>query len=134
MNNCVTPKEAAELLSCSRVMIYTLIKAKRIRYVKSLNKRISIDIGSLDEYLSNRWDRRKSAKLDNGEFVFQGDQITILEAAKILGLSKDKIYYMSYRNYISTSVINGHRVFYKSNIEAYKQKMETKEIPAKVAI
>lgn len=125
MSNYITVNEAAELLSCTRGMIYALKKDNRIKFLKDpISGKITIDLDSLDKYLNGRWERKNTAKLDNGELVFKDDQITVKEAARLLNLSVDKVYYLAYSKKITCISISGHKVFSKEDVEAFKQKIE----------
>jgi excisionase family DNA binding protein len=88
----VTLSEAAKINNVTRQAIYVAIKQKKLRAYKNPTRWI-IDIEDLEHYRNLKYSRTKS--MHNGELVFDNKKgfFSIQQAAKILNVPYQKIYY-----------------------------------------
>jgi excisionase family DNA binding protein len=88
----VTLSEAAKINNVTRQAIYVAIKQKKLRAYKNPTRWI-IDIEDLDHYRKLKYSRTKS--MHNGELIFDNKKgfFSIQQAAKMLNVPYQKIYY-----------------------------------------
>lgn len=88
----VTLSEAAKINNVTRQAIYVAIKQKKLRAYKNPTRWI-IDIEDLEQYRKMKYSRSKS--MHNGELVFDNKKgfFSIQQAAKMLNVPYQKIYY-----------------------------------------
>jgi excisionase family DNA binding protein len=88
----VTLSEAAKINNVTRQAIYVAIKQKKLRAYKNPTRWI-IDIDDLNYYKKLKYSRTKS--MHNGELVFDNKKgyYSIQQAAKLLNVPYQKIYY-----------------------------------------
>jgi excisionase family DNA binding protein len=88
----VTLSEAAKINNVTRQAIYVAIKQKKLRAYKNPTRWI-IDIEDLERYRKMKYSRSKS--MHNGELIFDNDKgfFSIQQAAKMLNVPYQKIYY-----------------------------------------
>lgn len=96
MEGLLTTGEAAEYLGISRQAIHIATNSKRLAFSrksvwskgwKYFNKE------DLDSYRANKYNRVITTII-NGEKVFQGDNMTLGNAAKYLNITYDNMYYL----------------------------------------
>jgi len=88
----VTLSEAAKINQVTRQAIYVAIKQKKLRAYKNPTRWI-IDLDDLEEYRKLKYSRTKS--MHNGELIFDNNKgfFSIQQAAKMLNVPYQKIYY-----------------------------------------
>ncbi len=88
----VTLSEAAKINNVTRQAIYVAIKQKKLKAYKNPTRWI-IDIDDLDAYRNMKYSRTKS--VFNGELLFDNKKgfYSIQQAAKMLNVPYQKIYY-----------------------------------------
>lgn len=88
----VTLSEAAKINNVTRQAIYVAIKQKKLRAYKNPTRWI-IDTEDLDHYRKLKYSRTKS--MHNGELIFDNKKgfFSIQQAAKMLNVPYQKIYY-----------------------------------------
>jgi excisionase family DNA binding protein len=88
----VTLSEAAKINDVTRQAIYVAIKQKKLRAYKNPTRWI-IDIEDLEHYRKLKYSRTKS--MHNGELIFDNKKgfFSIQQAAKMLNVPYQKIYY-----------------------------------------
>lgn len=88
----VTLSEAAKINNVTRQAIYVAIKQKKLRAYKNPTRWI-IDIEDLEHYRKLKYSRTKS--MHNGELIFDNKKgyFSIQQAAKLLKVPYQKIYY-----------------------------------------
>lgn len=88
----VSITEAARINGVTRQAIYVAIKQKKLRAIKD-STRWTIRLEDLDEYRKQKYSRTKSTF--NGELLFDNAKgyFSVNQAAKMLGVPAQKIYY-----------------------------------------
>jgi excisionase family DNA binding protein len=88
----VTLSEAAKINNVTRQAIYVAIKQKKLRAYKNPTRWI-IDVDDLEHYRKLKYSRTKS--MHNGELIFDNKKgfFSIQQAAKMLNVPYQKIYY-----------------------------------------
>ncbi|MBU6383602.1 MAG: helix-turn-helix domain-containing protein [Verrucomicrobia bacterium] len=88
----VSITEAARINNVTRQAIYVAIKQKKLKATKD-STRWTIHLDDLEEYRKNKYSRTKS--MFDGELLFDNRKgyYSVNQAAKILGVPAQKIYY-----------------------------------------
>jgi len=88
----VSITEAARINNVTRQAIYVAIKQKKLKACKD-STRWTIHLDDLEEYRNNKYSRTKS--MFNGELLFDNGKgyFSINQAAKLLNVPAQKIYY-----------------------------------------
>jgi excisionase family DNA binding protein len=88
----VTLSEAAKINDVTRQAIYVAIKQKKLRAYKNPTRWV-IDLEDLEQYKKLKYSRTKS--MHNGELIFDQEKgfFSIQQAAKMLNVPYQKIYY-----------------------------------------
>ena len=88
----VSITEAARINNVTRQAIYVAIKQKKLKATKDAT-RWTIHLDDLDEYRKNKYSRTKS--MFDGELLFDNRKgyYSVNQAAKVLGVPAQKIYY-----------------------------------------
>lgn len=88
----VSITEAARINNVTRQAIYVAIKQKKLKATKD-STRWTIHLDDLEEYRNNKYSRTKS--MFDGELLFDSGKgfYSVNQAAKILGVPAQKIYY-----------------------------------------
>ncbi len=92
MSKAVSITEAARINNVTRQAIYVAIKQKKLKATKDAT-RWTISLDDLEEYRSNKYSRTKS--MFEGELLFDNMKgfYSVNQAAKVLGVPAQKIYY-----------------------------------------
>lgn len=88
----VSITEAARINNVTRQAIYVAIKQKKLKATKD-STRWTIHLDDLEEYRNNKYSRTKS--MFDGELLFDNHKgyYSVNQAAKVLGVPAQKIYY-----------------------------------------
>lgn len=88
----VSLSEAAKINNVTRQAIYVAIKQKKLKAYKNPTRWI-VDVEDLEKYRAMKYSRTKS--MFNGELIFDNERgfYSIQQAAKILNISYQKVYY-----------------------------------------
>ncbi|MDE3045110.1 MAG: helix-turn-helix domain-containing protein [Verrucomicrobiota bacterium] len=91
-NKVVSITEAARINNVTRQAIYVAIKQKKLKATKD-STRWTIHLDDLEEYRKNKYSRTKS--MFNGELLFDNRKgyYSVNQAAKLLNVPAQKIYY-----------------------------------------
>jgi excisionase family DNA binding protein len=116
----VSITEAARLNNVTRQAIYVAIKQRKLRATKDAT-RWTIDLKDLEDYKSNKYSRKKSTF--NGELLFDNSKgyYSINEAAKILNVPAQKIYYATRVGHLKAIRKGAAWVIHIDDMKAYKE-------------
>jgi excisionase family DNA binding protein len=116
----VSITEAARINNVTRQAIYVAIKQKKLKATKDAT-RWTIHLDDLEEYRSNKYSRTKS--MYDGELLFDNRKgyYSVNQAAKLLGVPAQKIYYAT-----RVGLLKAHRkgaawVIHTDDIKAYQE-------------
>jgi len=115
----VSITEAARINNVTRQAIYVAIKQKKLKATKD-STRWTIHLDDLDEYRKNKYSRTKS--MFDGELLFDNRRgyYSVNQAAKLLGVPAQKIYYAT-----RVGLLKAHRkgaawVIHTEDIKGYQ--------------
>lgn len=115
----VSITEAARINNVTRQAIYVAIKQKKLKATKD-STRWTIHLDDLDEYRKNKYSRTKS--MFDGELLFDNRKgyYSVNQAAKVLGVPAQKIYYAT-----RVGLLKAHRkgaawVIHTDDIKGYQ--------------
>lgn len=113
--------EAARLNNVTRQAIYVAIKQKKLKATKN-DARWVIHIDDLEDYRKNKYSRSKS--IYNGELIFDNEKgfYSINQAAKMLNVPAQKIYYATRVGQLKASRKGAAWVVSIDDIKEYKEK------------
>ncbi len=125
----VSIPQAAKLHNVTRQAIYVAVKQNKLRASKGT--RWEIDLRDLEEYKRNRYSRTKS--LFQGELLFDNEKgfYSVNQAAEILNVPIQKIYYATRMGTMKGSRRGAAWVIHISEIERYKQEYLSKQLAKK---
>lgn len=116
----VSITEAARINNVTRQAIYVAIKQKKLKATKD-STRWTIHLDDLEEYRSNKYSRTKS--MFDGELLFDNRKgyYSVNQAAKLLGVPAQKIYYAT-----RVGLLKAHRkgaawVIHTDDIKGYQE-------------
>lgn len=116
----VSITEAARINNVTRQAIYVAIKQKKLKATKD-STRWTIHLDDLDEYRKNKYSRTKS--MYGGELLFDNIKgfYSVNQAAKLLGVPAQKIYYAT-----RVGLLKAHRkgaawVIHSDDIRGYQE-------------
>lgn len=116
----VTITEAARINNVTRQAIYVAIKQKKLKATKD-STRWTIHLDDLDEYRKNKYSRTKS--MFDGELLFDNHKgyYSVNQAAKLLGVPAQKIYYAT-----RVGLLKAHRkgaawVIHTDDLKGYQE-------------
>jgi excisionase family DNA binding protein len=116
----VSITEAARINNVTRQAIYVAIKQKKLKATKD-STRWTIHLDDLDEYRKNKYSRTKS--MFDGELLFDNHKgyYSVNQAAKLLGVPAQKIYYAT-----RVGLLKAHRkgaawVIHTDDIRGYQE-------------
>jgi excisionase family DNA binding protein len=120
-----TISEAARLNNVTRQAIYVAIKQKKLKATKYATRWL-IKIEDLEAYKKSKYSREKSTY--NGELLFDNSKgfFSINQAAKMLNVPAQKIYYATRVGHIKASRKGAAWVIHKDEINSYKEKYLTR--------
>ena len=117
----VSITQAARINGVTRQAIYVAIKQQKLRAHKD-SARWTIDLDDLEEYRSNKYSREKSTY--NGELLFDNEKgfYSVNQAAKMLGVPAQKIYYATRIGALKASRKGAAWVIHTDDIKEYREK------------
>lgn len=107
----ISCKDAAEIAGVSRQQICSLTKFNRVEFLVKKG-RLYIEKNSLDDYIKNKYSRDE---------YFADDEMSIKDAAKELGVSVNKMYYLVYKGFVHYRRIGSLYIINKADLQAWKQ-------------
>lgn len=116
----VSITEAARINNVTRQAIYVAIKQKKLRATKSAT-RWTIHLDDLEEYRLNKYSRTKS--MFNGELLFDNRKgfYSVNQAARLLGVPAQKIYYATRVGLLKASRRGAAWVILDADIKLYRE-------------
>jgi excisionase family DNA binding protein len=116
----VTLSEAAKINNVTRQAIYVAIKQKKLKAYKNPTRWI-IDLDDLEAYRKMKYSRTKS--LFNGELLFDNKKgyYSIQQAAKLLNVPYQKIYYATRIGLLKASRKGAAWVVHIDDLKEYQQ-------------
>lgn len=130
----VSITEAARINNVTRQAIYVAIKLKKLKARKETN-RWTIHLEDLEEYRQNKYSRAKSTFA--GELLFDNGKgyYSVNQAAEILGVPAQKIYYATRTGYLKAHRKGAAWVIHEDDIKSYKESyLDKKQARKKQAI
>lgn len=117
----VSITEAARINGVTRQAIYVAIKQNKLKARKD-STRWTIDLDDLEEYRRNKYSRSKSTF--DGELLFDNNKgfYSVNQAAKILGVPAQKIYYATRIGMLKASRKGAAWVIHVDDIKEYQEK------------
>jgi len=117
----VSITEAARINVVTRQAIYVAIKQNKLKARKD-STRWTIDLDDLEEYRRNKYSRSKSTF--DGELLFDNDKgyYSVNQAAKMLGVPAQKIYYATRIGMLKASRKGAAWVIHTDDIKEYQEK------------
>ena len=105
----------------TRQAIYVAIKQNKLKARKD-STRWTIDLDDLEEYRRNKYSRSKSTF--DGELLFDNDRgyYSVNQAAKMLGVPAQKIYYATRIGMLKASRKGAAWVIHTDDIKEYQEK------------
>ncbi len=122
----VSITEAARINNVTRQAIYVAIKQKKLKAHKD-STRWTIDLDDLEAYRRQKYSRTKS--MFQGELLFDNNKgyYSVNQAAKMLGVPAQKIYYATRVGLLKASRKGAAWVIHTSDIEGYKENYLSKQ-------
>lgn len=116
----VSITEAARINNVTRQAIYVAIKQKKLRATKDAT-RWTIHLDDLEEYRTNKYSRTKS--MFNGELLFDNKKgyYSVNQAAKLLNVPAQKIYYATRVGLLKASRRGAAWVILDADIRGYRE-------------
>jgi excisionase family DNA binding protein len=116
----VTLSEAAKINNVTRQAIYVAIKQKKLRAYKNPTRWI-IDIDDLERYRKLKYSRTKS--MHNGELIFDNKKgfYSIQQAAQMLNVPYQKIYYATRIGLLKASRKGSAWVVHIDDLKKYRE-------------
>jgi excisionase family DNA binding protein len=117
----VSITEAARINGVTRQAIYVAIKQNKLKARKD-STRWTIDLDDLEDYRRNKYSRTKSTF--DGELLFDNDKgfYSVNQAAKILGVPAQKIYYATRIGMLKATRKGAAWVIHTDDIKDYQEK------------
>lgn len=116
----VSITEAARINNVTRQAIYVAIKQKKLKATKDAT-RWTIHLDDLDEYRRNKYSRTKS--MFGGELLFDNCKgyFSVNQAAKLLNVPAQKIYYATRVGLLKASRKGAAWVIHIDDIKGYQE-------------
>src|SRR3990170_1182457 len=116
----VSITEAARINNVTRQAIYVAIKQGKLKAIKGAT-RWMIDLDDLSEYRRQKYSRTKS--MFNGELLFDNEKgfYSINQAARMLGVPAQKIYYATRVGHMKAVRKGAAWVIHITDIRQYKE-------------
>ncbi len=129
----VSITEAARRNNVTRQAIYVAIKQNKLKARKDAT-RWTIHLDDLEEYKKNKYSRTKSVY--DGELLFDNDKgfYSINQAAKILGVPAQKIYYATRVGHLKADRKGAAWIVNISDLNEYKEKYLGKPVTGQQVI
>jgi len=117
----VSITEAARINGVTRQAIYVAIKQNKLKARKD-STRWTIDLDDLEDYRRNKYSRTKSTF--DGELLFDNNKgfYSVNQAAKILGVPAQKIYYATRIGMLKATRKGAAWVIHTDDIKDYQEK------------
>jgi excisionase family DNA binding protein len=117
----VSITEAARINGVTRQAIYVAIKQNKLKASKD-STRWTIDLDDLEDYRRNKYSRTKSTF--DGELLFDNNKgfYSVNQAAKILGVPAQKIYYATRIGMLKATRKGAAWVIHTNDIKEYQEK------------
>nr|WP_228546950.1 helix-turn-helix domain-containing protein [Candidatus Neptunochlamydia vexilliferae] len=117
----VSITEAARINGVTRQAIYVAIKQNKLKASKD-STRWTIDLDDLEDYRRNKYSRTKSTY--EGELLFDNQKgfYSVNQAAKMLGVPAQKIYYATRVGMLKASRKGAAWVIHVDDIKEYQEK------------
>lgn len=130
-DECCTPKsevsitEAAKINQVTRQAIYVAIKQNKLRARKDATRWL-IHVDDLKQYRDQKYSRSKSTF--EGELLFDNSKgyFSVNQAAKMLGVPAQKIYYATRVGLLQATRKGAAWVIHSNNLEEYRKNYLTK--------
>ena len=125
-NKIVSITEAARINNVTRQAIYVAIKLKKLK-AKKESSRWTIDLADLEEYRRQKYSREKSTF--DGELLFDKSKglFSVRQAADILGVPEQKIYYGLRAGHLKGEQKGAAWVIHEDDISNYRELYLTKK-------
>ncbi len=116
----VSITEAARINNVTRQAIYVAIKQRKLKAYKDTT-RWTIDLDDLESYRKQKYSRTKS--MFDGELLFDNQKgfFSVNQAAKMLGVPAQKIYYATRVGILKASRKGAAWVIHSSDIQLYRE-------------
>jgi excisionase family DNA binding protein len=116
----VSITEAARINNVTRQAIYVAIKQRKLKAYKDTT-RWTIDLDDLESYRRQKYSRTKS--MFDGELLFDNQKgfFSVNQAAKMLGVPAQKIYYATRVGILKASRKGAAWVIHSSDIQLYRE-------------
>lgn len=116
----VSITEAARINNVTRQAIYVAIKQKKLKATKD-STRWTIHLDDLEEYRRNKYSRTKS--MFDGELLFDNRRgyFSVNQAAKLLNVPAQKIYYATRVGLLKASRKGAAWVIHSDDIKGYQE-------------
>lgn len=116
----VSITEAARINNVTRQAIYVAIKQRKLKATKDAT-RWTIHLDDLDEYRKNKYSRTKS--MFDGELLFDNHKgfYSVGQAAKLLNVPAQKIYYATRVGLLKASRKGAAWVIHTDDIKLYQE-------------
>lgn len=126
----VSITEAAKINNVTRQAIYVAIKLKKLRATKDTS-RWMINLDDLMDYRKQKYSRTKS--LFQGELLFDNNKgyFSINQAAKILNVPAQKLYYATRAGYLKASRKGAAWVIHVDDVKGYQESYLSKRASKK---
>ncbi len=126
----VSITEAARINNVTRQAIYVAIKLRKLRAVKETS-RWMINLEDLNEYRKQKYSRTKSTF--DGELLFDNNKgyYSINQAAKLLNVPAQKLYYATRANYLKASRKGAAWVIHIDDLKQYQGNYLAKRVAKK---
>jgi excisionase family DNA binding protein len=123
----VSITEAAKINNVTRQAIYVAIKQKKLKAFKDTT-RWTIDLEDLEAYRKQKYSRSKS--MFNGELLFDNQKgyFSVNQAAKILNVPAQKIYYATRIGLLKASRKGAAWVIHMNDIKQYQEAYLSKKV------
>jgi excisionase family DNA binding protein len=120
LGKVVSITEAARINNVTRQAIYVAIKQKKLKATKDAT-RWTIHLDDLEEYRRNKYSRTKS--MFNGELLFDNlkGYFSVNQAAKLLNVPAQKIYYATRVGLLKASRKGAAWVIHIDDIKLYQE-------------
>ena len=126
----VSITEAAKINNVTRQAIYVAIKLKKLRATKDTSRWV-INLDDLMEYRKQKYSRTKSTF--QGELLFDNTKgyYSINQAAKILNVPAQKLYYATRAGYLKASRKGAAWVIHVDDVKGYQESYLSKRASKK---
>lgn len=116
----VSITEAAKMNNVTRQAIYVAIKLKKLKARKDTSRWL-IDVNDLVDYRRTKYSRSKS--MFDGELLFDNHKgyYSIGQAAKMMGVPAQKLYYATRSGYLKASRKGAAWVIHANDIKMYQE-------------